>query len=310
MVPFGRNNTRQQRHSRQQTVKWPVSWPVKWTVALTVILLLALVGCTRRTPPPVPGSQTGGPSLVWQAFQANWCAGTPAQGIGVKASLYYSRPHNGSTRGNRTVVEFWGDLALPLRLNVSAGVGSSLAFILENHDGLLAYYPGSHRAYMHGDPVAGAQRLGLPLPFSLEDLAHVLAGDLSLLTPPTYDTARELTSNGDGVAGWEFGFNGGDVASLRLDEAGRPLRLVGLEPSGAQWSLDFDNYPDLSPKAQADKLTLTLSTQERGVLRIKSRELRDRKWEAKALGLDLPEGTEYLSLDLPVPERVIFQGSE
>lgn len=277
-------------------------------VALTLVLAAAILsGCTRRMPAPV----AEGPSRIWAAFQATWCDGEVPPALTMKASLYYSRPHNGKTRGNRTVVEFWGDTDTPLRLNVSAGMGSALAFMLENRDGLLAYYPGSARAYMHGDPVAGAQRLGLPLPFSMEDLAHVLAGDLSRLVPRTYDHARELTFNQHGLTGWEYAFDSGGLASLRLDVAGRPLRLTGRDAEGGRWSLQFDNYPDEGgPLAMADKLTLSLSTEERGVLRVKSREFRDRKWKPEALGLDLPDGTEYLSLDLPVPERVIFQGED
>jgi hypothetical protein len=70
--------------------------------------------------------------------------------------------------------------------------------------------------------VAGAQRLGLPFPFSLRDLASLLAGDFGALVPVVYDSVRPIPGTG-----FEYSFSRGRITRLVLDEWGRPQTLTG-----------------------------------------------------------------------------------
>ena len=275
----------------------------RFAVLAPLLVLALLTGCAVKRP---PGEPQATPPAAWSAFRAVYLHGTGgAEGLLVHASLYYSAPRGGVVRGNRTVVDLWGDFGRPLRLDVRAGIGTSLAFLREAGDGLTAFYPGEKRVYFtHGDPARGARRLGLPLPFSLDDLARVLAGSLDTLVT---DRSPDMEATADGFV---YRLASGPVRGLTLDETGRPVLMEGpVEVAGADgaeeegiWRLRLDKYPDADEPDPwlARRLVLELPGNRRGVLHIMDRELRLDRWEQGALRLTVPDGVETVPLDRPV----------
>jgi hypothetical protein len=270
--------------------------PTSLPALLAALLLLAVAGCTPKTP---PGTVLHAPKAAWKSFRANYCVRPEAPAVKVKASLYYSqiRPRK---RTNRTLTTLWGDFGGAMRMDVSASIGKLLAHIRENGDGLLVFYPSDNEAYTHVNPVLGATRLGMPFPFSLKVLAAVLAGDFSDLATRGYAAARQIDGNNPGFA---FDLKDGLVTRITLDVVGRPVLVEGLTSksyAGARtWRLEINRYqePEGKKAPLPDKVTLALDNGEKGVLHIKSRELMLKPWPAESLGLALPDGVEPVRLD-------------
>jgi hypothetical protein len=257
-----------------------------------VLILAVLSGCATRIP---PGLELDTPRAAWSAFRQHYCVRLAGKGVRVRASLYYSRTKP-TRKTNRTLISLWGDFDGPMRLDVSASIGTLLAHIREDKSGLLVFYPEDRKAYAHKNSVLGATRLGMPFPFSLSELGHALSGDFSKLAPRRYAKAG---IEGDNYA---YTFSGGLTRRIVLDHWGRPVRLEGLTSrsrEARQWVFTVDRYED-APEGQAplpDKLTLSLDNGERGVLHIKSRELMLAAWPAKSLALELPEDIVPIRLD-------------
>ncbi|OIQ50165.1 hypothetical protein BerOc1_02095 [Pseudodesulfovibrio hydrargyri] len=257
-----------------------------------VLILAALSGCATRIP---PGLELDTPKAAWSAFRQHYCVRPGGEGVRVRASLYYSRIKP-TKRTNRTLISLWGDFDGPMRLDVSASIGTLLAHIREDDSGLLVFYPEDQKAYAHKNSVLGATRLGMPFPFSLSELAHALSGDFSGLAPRRY--AKTEAEGGN----YAFTFAGGLTRRIVLDRWGRPVRLEGLTSrsrDARQWAFTVDRFED-APEGRVplpDKLTLSLDNGERGVLHIKSRELMLAAWPARSLALELPEDVVPIRLD-------------
>jgi hypothetical protein len=266
----------------------------------TCILLVALctgaalfAGCAPKKAFG-PGMDTA--DAAYTAFRDGYCHAPAGASVLISGSLYYTRVKP-TKRSNRTLIRLWGDFSRPLRLDVAAGMGRMLAHIREDRGGLTAFYPDQKAAYTHMDPVIGATRLGMPFPFSLRDLALVLGGSFSELLPyPPVEAVRTAT-------GFEYSFSQGPVTRLKLDGWARPVRMEGATPiknhATRGWSIDFSRYPDdRTVKAPLPRmLSLALESGEKGVLRVKNRELKQGAWPEQKLDLPLPEGTELFRLD-------------
>lgn len=259
-----------------------------------VLILAVLSGCATRIP---PGMELDTPRAAWTAFRQHYCARPAGDGLRVRASLYYSRTKP-TRRTNRTLVTLWGDFGGPMRLDVSASIGTLLAHIREDRDGLLVFYPDDNRAYAHKNPVLGATRLGMPFPFSLAELGRALTGDFSGLAPRRYATSAPDGGN------FAYTFAKGPVERVVLDRLGRPVRLEGRTTparggDARQWVFAVDRYEDAGPDKAAlpERLTLSMDNGERGVLHIKSRELMLAPWPARSLALELPGDVVPIRLD-------------
>lgn len=270
-------------------IRLPCHCPAR-TLPVAALLLTLVFGCApRQTPPPALDSA----DTAWQTFRQQYCTPPDAPGIRAKASLRYSR-EKPTKRSDRTLVTIWGNYGGPLRLNVAVTFGKIVTMIREHDDGLLVYYPTEERAYAHADPVLGATRLGIPFPFSLDVLTHVIAGDFSGLAAETYDIVR--VENGHLV----FTLENSLASSVTLDNTGRPIIIEGVVASGygslRQWRLSLERFATKPPLLPA-RLTLTMDNGEKGVLRIKSRELSMERWPDKATDLALPDETAFFRLD-------------
>jgi len=261
--------------------------------SVAALMLVALSGCATKRPSDAVQST---PEAAWQVFRQYYCTPPKAPGLLVKASLSYSRSKP-IKRTNRTVISMWGDFSGPMRLDISAGIGKLLAHIREDEKGLLVFYPSDKKAYAHANSVLGATRLGMPFPFSLNELANVIVGDFSGLVPNKYaETSRKNS-------GFAYQFNDGLVSRVVLDETGRPILLEGRTTKAYEtaqaWRLEINTYEEAVGKAAPlpGRLTLTLDNGEKGVLRIKARELKLVAWPAKSTGLKLPKDVKMIRLD-------------
>ncbi len=263
--------------------------------ALMAALLIATSGCAPRT---VALPDTASPDTAWRVFRRAYCRPPAKPGLLIKGSLYYTR-QTPTRRTNRTLFTMWGDFDGPMRLDVSAGIGKLLAHIREDTTGLTVYYPEQKTAYAHANPVLGATRLGMPFPFSLGQLARVCVGDFSGLTPVRFEQGERRSS------GFTFVVNhrlpASTVTGVTLDLAGRPMVIEGTVPApGAavrQWRLEINTYEESGSPPLPGRLTLAMDNGEKGVLRIKTRELKLAPWPTRATGLELPDDTALRRLD-------------
>ncbi|MGL1863120.1 MAG: hypothetical protein OCC46_11415 [Pseudodesulfovibrio sp.] len=264
------------------------------TFLCAVIVTASLVVASGCTPKKAPGRILDSPEAAWSVFQQNYCVPADEPGVLVKASLYYTRVKP-TKRTNRTLVSMWGNFDGPMRLDISAGIGKLLSHIREDDGGLLVFYPTEKAAYAHVNPVLGATRLGMPFPFSLTELARVAVGDFSGLTPRSF---IEATRDGDT---YNYTLHGSEVTTITLDNTGRPMVLKGkttkTQAGARTWQLALDKYEEDVTAPLADRLTLSMDNGEKGVLRIKSRDLKISPWPTSALELALPEGVTSHRLD-------------
>lgn len=250
-------------------------------VILFLTLAVMLGGCAART------LQVSKPDNLYAQFRNNY-SNCNATGIKAKASLYYTS----EGQGHRTTTSLWGDFDSPLRLDVRAGIGTYIAHIREDSNGLTAFYPDQKTAYSHSSPLRAVQLLGLPFPFSLKDLAGLIAGCYQSLIPETYDLVSSVGDNGN----LQFIFNNGPVSSITLTDQGRATEITGR--GEILWRMELSSYEqDDNGKMLPDKIAVYTDKGDKAVLRIKSRSFNAGKWEAQSLEMGLPEDTENIRLD-------------
>jgi len=248
--------------------------------ALALAWIFVLSGCAAK----IPTSTENEARAVWMKFRA--AASAPAKPFSVQASLNFSSPG----KSHRVLLKLWGEQGYPLRLDFAAGMGQIFSMWREDASGWLAYYPMSNAAYTHPDTRKGASMLGMPLPFSLRELAAVICGRFGEFVPGDYQTVKAKPG------GLEYSLKGDPrLSSVTLDPNGRPVGLAGkgIEP----WRVEFSDYQDSGGRELPQMIVVTTSGGLKGVLRIKKYEQRDEPWPKSALDLPLPENTMVYALD-------------
>ncbi|MGE4503785.1 MAG: hypothetical protein AB7D51_00430 [Desulfovibrionaceae bacterium] len=283
--------------------------------ALAAALLLVLGGCAARQHAPAPPAAPEGARATWAAFRAAYGSAPDAPGLLTNASLSWRQ----GRKSARVILDLWGDLPTPgikgedvppasprLRMDAWSNIGGSLVHLLEDGQGIIAYYPDPPRLYTHADPVRGVLLLGLPFPFSLADLAALYAGNFGALVPGRFDEAER----GPGGT-WVYSFASGPVETLTLDPGGRPQAISGVTtpPPGAPelgglWRIAFSAYDEPGEAsalpalpALPGRMDLELPGGGVGILRMKARELTLAPWPDQAMVLTVPEGVEPRTLD-------------
>ncbi|KUG27857.1 hypothetical protein ASZ90_002281 [hydrocarbon metagenome] len=263
-------------------------------VCLAALLLLA--GCAAKTAAP-PGEDPA--RTAWEAFRAREQAKhADWKGFRVDAGLSFASQR----KSGRLNLAFYGNLDLPLRLDLTLPMGGPYAFWVEDAQGFTAYYPGNQTAFTHTSTREGLSRMGLPLPFALRELAVVAIGRLDAFVPEKYVSVKKRPE------GYEYAFAPGSrLAALTLDFEGKPIHLTGrgIEP----WKVALEDYPaeaSETPSGEARRVVLTTPGGAQVTLRIKKIDGRDTPWPASALALPIPPGTAVRSLeaqgDIRLPE--------
>lgn len=268
-----------------------------------LLVLLALTGCAALRGEPEIGVTAG---QAWSAFRER-PSGTD-ESFRLRASLNYASP----ARSHRLLLAMRGDYVLPVRLDVSAGIGTPLAYWRESADGFVAFFPDQKTAFFHEDGRQACAALGFQTPFSLREMAEALSGRLTRFVPPAYTSVSRVRG------GYEYLFApGGPVVSLTLDGQGRPVRLTGFAGSGdpRPWIVEFSDYPETAETVPASApigrpATVSMwrggakiddENVESAVLRVKSFESSPARSRPETLRLDLPAGTPMRRLDESCP---------
>ncbi len=267
--------------------------PLPLLALLAALALLALTpGCVKNIPPP-PGADA-----CFKLFQERYFSPASEPALLVNASLSWRQ----GKKTARVIIDFWGDFGQRLRMDAWSNLGGSLSYILEDEQGIAAFYPEQGKVYTHTDPVLGVRLLGLPFPFSLSHLAELFVGNFTPFVPfsPHWHTKPGPDN------GYIFTFNQGPISILALNSASQPLFMEGnltdlSEPqkNPARWRIAFLSYaePQNNRPALAKRMNLTLPQDSFGILRIKTRELINKPWSNKAMTLTLPENAQILPLD-------------
>jgi len=251
-----------------------------------IFLCLVLTGCAAKTPPSAPGQ--AGADEIWTLFTSP-CSGQPSyKAFSLNASLSFAA----QSASGRLNARFWGDVDGPLRLDFTTPVGSPYAMWREDAEGWLSYYPGDG-AFSHPDTKKGMAKLGMPLPFTLRELAGAAMGRLCEFVPAEYEKAKNAPQ------GYEYFFGpGAPLKSLVIDFKGDPIRLTGrgIDP----WTVDLEDYAAVEgfPRPMAQKITLVTPGGTQARLRVKKLEALSEAWSPDALELMIPTGVTILPLDL------------
>lgn len=267
----------------------PPRVPPQELKALTTILLFLGLGliCSCAAAPKRPESPA---KVHWREFIKNREAlRERVEAIDIKASVNLATPE----RKTRLVVNFWGNLDYPLRLDLTTGFGAPVAFSREDGSGFTAFDPGAKTAFVSESGRRGALILGLAMPFDLRDLAALAAGDFPALLPETYSRAEPA---GDG---WRYEFSGNsDIVSATLDARGRLAVLAGTHEE-RRWTLSLSDYAEENAPGESrpGKLVFEAGEDVKAILRIKDMRRMTEKWPHGALELALPPGARVRMLD-------------
>ena len=205
---------------------------------LCLIVLMFMASACARQPVTVPPADGAG---RWQAFVAR----SEAPYL-LNASLRFGT--EGDTR--RVTALLWGNDSRSLRMDVMAGIGAVVAKIWESGDEFLVYSPTENRAFFHQGSNKPLLRVGVPVPFALDQLAALLNGRLVTVFGDRYSDSRalanghvgftlssatggllEIDAQGQAVAWQENGRRGWSMA-IAYDDAGLPRRLSLRHPDG------------------------------------------------------------------------------
>lgn len=258
-------------------------------VLVVLCSLLAFAGCARA---PMRGAPAPAPLAVstWQAYES-YVAATrlEASPYRLEASLRYDVDGD----GHRVVALIWSNGGSTLRLDIMAGIGATVAKIRETDDTFLAYSPNEHKAYYHQGAGKALFSFGVPVPFSVTDLAALLDGQFGAVFASQYTGEPTLVTEG-GIAYTLAGAR--TKGTLEVSPEGLPVRWTDATPGG--WNLDIAYpSPDASTAAPLPKkLTFTHGKGYTAILLVKDRERLAIPFTDEQLGLQLPDDTAVLPL--------------
>lgn len=220
-----------------------------------IVCLLALTACGgHRISPLAPESEA---DIRWKSFQA--LSDKPLAPAVLSGSLRF-----GPTDDTRRVTYLlWGNGGDPLRLDVQAGVGTTVAKIRVSGGEVLAYLPEEGKAYSGQDaPDKALRAMGLPLPLGLADMAAFLEGRYVRALGNPQPEGFQASADGDGIVyrvrtahgtseltlspqalpvRWKLP-HGWDVSIAYDDATQLPRKVEGVLPGGASARPEKDNY--------------------------------------------------------------------
>lgn len=263
--------------------------PIAATSRLATALALALfvAGCAGK--PAAPTAPTADEAkAVFATYLAGQAGIPPAPAFSLSGSMSFSR----GNRSGRLNYRLFGDYGRTVRLDLTTPIGGAYASLFEDGQAFFAFVPSRNAVYRHADTRQGAAKLGMPLPFTLRELAELTSGRLGALVPDRYGAAKKTAD------GYQYAFSGkARFASLTLDFAGNPRHLVGVgvEP----WRIDLaddEAVPGMAAPV-ARKLTLTTPGGATLVVRVKTLQTRPTPYPAADLELPVPPTAVEHALD-------------
>ena len=245
---------------------------------ITVLLLLSFVlSCApRKVPLERP------PDAIWNDFRSGLAEYGPDVYFLINASISYITPDQRS----RVQSRLWGRTGYPIRMDLSAGFGQTIAMWHEDQDLWQAYFPGQNIKYVHHEGSAGASILGFPTPLNLQQTSMVLLGAFGDLIPDYFSQVR--SHNGM----WKYYFRDHEVTEVVLAGDGSVHSI-----SGSAWKVEFSSRREEDGLAYYSRIDMFLSDEERAEVRIRSVSINLDQWQQEQLALNIPPdaGIVYLT---------------
>lgn len=252
-------------------------------LAAAAILLFATMTASCATAPEPAAMDPA--EATWQDFlDKRRELRNEIRAIDVKSSINLNTPE----RKTRLIINFWGNLDYPLRLDLTTGFGAPVAYSREDGLGFTAYDPNSQTAYLSENSRRGAKILGLTMPFDLKDLASLAAGTFLDLLPENYTRAEPADTGG-----WKYHFGEkSEVSAAVLNPGGRLSALSGAGEKGP-WVMVLKDYAENTPygESRPEKLVFRAGEDVKAILRIKDMRRMAEAWPEESLELPLPPGT-------------------
>ena len=259
-------------------------------VALLMVLFMALASCAPMEPVMRPPTAEEGP-LAWETFVNRSLAARDQSGpIRVSATLRYEDPSGESTRVSALL---WGNGPsrglYPLRLDLQASMGITVAKIREDASSFLAYSPDEKTAYTHAGKDRSLLSFGVPIPVSLGDLSLLLAGQAGTLLLPPGASAGHAPGVGS-LTGRGIAFAVPDAplpGIIELSPAG--TLLSWRDYSNKSWVMEFAMNPH-NP-LEPSKVVVNHPSGHSATITVKSVERLATPFNSEQLALNLPDGT-------------------
>ena len=219
----------------------------------------------------------------WQKFAAVSSA-DKSDPYRLQLSLRFGT--EGDTR--RVTALFWGNSQRQLRLDVMAGVGTTVAKILEDGQHFLVYSPSENKAYFYQGATKPLLQVGVPVPFNLVHLADLLNGRYTAVFGNQFD---KTAFSADGKALYDL--QGQPGGRLIINEQGLPVEWQE-QANGKGWSMEI-LYSD-DPRPLPRRLNLAHSNGKRAIVLIKEREKVSQPFTKEQMALTLPDDAPLLPL--------------
>ena len=263
----------------------------KYLFFLLAALLTTLAGCAQKGQTLISHDSA---SERWQTFVSRSSA--PASYDVLSGSLRFG-PKDDTRRVTYTL---WSGLPEQdafvktdgeriIRVEISAGIGSSVGKIRVADGGMTLILPREARAYEGSASEDSLSRLlGLSMPFSVQGLNDFLAGRLFSALDEPQPERYETQEDGSFVYACRT-MSG--TAEIELDNRALPVRCT----MSSGWEMDIA-YDENGLPAKISGSIESSSGEQRMVLLVKERRPAS-SMQASGLGLDIPAGFTAYSLD-------------
>lgn len=289
----------------------PVPFPPFRRVLPLCLLLYAafLFACAPKqtvVPPPAPPlAQTPSDDAtgeIWNRFVSR--AGTAEIMSGpfrIAATVRYT---DQSGKNQRASALLWGNgekqTPYPLRLDLTAGPGVTVAKARETKDRFLVFVPDDKRAYVHTGGGRTLASFGVPVPFSLSDLTLLLSGRGGALFLPPDDRNSLPEQRGRTEKGARFSLPSAALqGELELSADGAPVAWKELRPNG--WRMDIE--PDDANPLQPKRLRISHPQGHNALVVVREIARVSPPYSREQLDLPLPPGTETRPLEEEPPTK-------
>ena len=270
----------------------------KGALLATLCLCIFCAACATKSPPvpevapPTVEEHTPGEAkLAWYAFVAR--TAKVADSIGpfrLSTSLRYTDAGGGSTR---IATLLWGNGDTvhphPLRLDLSAGIGTTVAAIREADRQFMAFVPDEKTAYISEEGNRSLVSFGVPIPLTLADLTLLLTGRAGVLFLPP-NVAADATPPFESITenGVRFRLDSAPLAGfLELARNGAPLSWQELAEGGWHIAFESSETDPLVPR----RIKISHPKGYSALIVVRELEKAETKFTAAQLGLTLPAGT-------------------
>ncbi len=254
---------------------------------LLLLLLLTQTACTPRQGPESSATPKDA-AAVWTAYAARAKAEeNAARPFRLGAVLRYTDAKGESVRVSSLL---WGNgrTPYPLRLDLTAGVGTVVAKIREGSDKFTAYNPDEKTAYFHTRENRALSAFGVPIPLTLHDLSLILTGRGGSLFLPQAGEAPQASPT---PAGFAFRTQGASLAGiLELSPQGFP---VSWRQEGG-WVLSFE--PESDDPMRPRRVRIIHPQGPEALIVVRSLDFPPSPFVGAQLELALPPGTQQKEL--------------